>query len=96
MLDFRLRLPLGPKRTSTSAYFFNLRGLPLIQFLNSRVPPTKVLLVRGRLFYGRAMLQWHSKEIAVGLPPKRNDPLVLFVGFFHMVAWFFFSDISTA
>ncbi|KAJ7126861.1 hypothetical protein C8R44DRAFT_616666, partial [Mycena epipterygia] len=23
------------------------------------------------LFYGRAMLQWHSKEIAVGLPPKR-------------------------
>ncbi|KAK7033241.1 hypothetical protein R3P38DRAFT_789172 [Favolaschia claudopus] len=42
------------------------------------LPPSKVLLVRGRLFYGRAMLQWHSKEIAVGLPPKRNDLLLFF------------------
>ncbi|KAJ7773424.1 hypothetical protein B0H16DRAFT_149066 [Mycena metata] len=28
------------------------------------------MLVRGRLFYGRAMLQRRSKQIAVGLPPK--------------------------
>ncbi|KAF7374776.1 Telomerase reverse transcriptase [Mycena sanguinolenta] len=57
-----------PKRAKLTTAGFSSAPAPGTKI--HEVPPSKVLLVRGRLFYGRAILQWHSKEIAVGLPPK--------------------------